>query len=855
MSISSGTRLGPYEILAPIGAGGMGEVYRARDSRLERDVAIKVLPLDFSRDAERARRFEQEARAVAALNHPNILAIHDIGSHDGGPYIVSELLDGQTVREPLVDGPLPVRKAVEYARQIALGLAAAHGKEIVHRDLKPENIFITSDGRVKILDFGLAKVTLDESLSQGPTVATSPGAVMGTVGYMSPEQVRGSKLDHRSDLFSFGAVLYEMLTGRRAFQRDTAAETMTAILKEDPPEMAVSGIAVSPGLDRIIRHCLEKNPEERFQSARDIAFALDALTGSSIPASSILSTTAVVPVPRRRRWIQAIGILAIIVAAFAIGIAVDRTRVKNAAFADVRFETLTFEPQTIFNARFMPDGQTIVYSSALRGNEPRLYALRSDSVVPQFVSDPGTHLLSISSKGELAVLTGATFFNHRLFNGTLARMTLGGAPRAWMEQVREADWSPDGSTLAIIRNLGDKDTLEYPPGTVLVESADYLSDPRVSPDGSRVAFFQHVGRMDDRGWVKVVDRSKQAITLAGEFQAQEGLAWTRDGRTILFGAADVPNESGFQLFSVPLSGGASLAIHTPGDLIVHDTTSDGRMLVAREDIKLGMVIKLPDWSSERDLSWLDLDLNSFLSNDGRTLLFTDASGDAGLTYAVSLRKTDGSPAVRLGAGSALSLSPDGKWAAAEIVGKPQLILYPVGAGEPRQLDVPIAPRSAMWFPDSQNVLVCGSSGSTPVRCYQQAITGGSARAATPEGVNGVVTPDGKRILGCDKKAVCYLYPLDGSTPVLSHGVGPDDQFAGWSADAGSILVRPGNSIPARLEKIDIASGKRTFVRELAPEERSGLLHMDVGNVIADGRGYTYGYWKQNSRLIVAKGAH
>jgi hypothetical protein len=279
------------------------------------------------------------------------------------------------------------------------------------------------------------------------------------------------------------------------------------------------------------------------------------------------------------------------------------------------------------------------------------------------------------------------------------------------------------------------------------------------------------------------------------------------------------------------------------------------MLLAREDYKLGMLVKLPDWSSERDLSWLDIDLNTFLSGDGRTLLFTDANTSAGLTYAVSLRKTDGGPAVRLGAGTALSLSPDGKWAAAGIVGKAQLILYPTGAGEPRDLDMPIVPQSASWFPDSQNVLVCGRSASTPLQCYQQAAAGGSPRAATPEGVQGFVTPDGKRILGCDKKADCHMYPVDGGPAVLTHGFGPDDWFAGWSADAQSIFVSPGHSVPERLEKIDIASGRRTLVHELAPEDRSGLLHIDIGNVIADGRGYAYWYWKQNSKLIVAKGAH
>src|SRR5271167_517123 len=299
MALSSGTKLGPYEIHSLLGAGGMGEVYRARDTRLGRDVAIKVLPEALANDADRLRRFEQEARTIAALNHPNILGIHDIGVHDGAPFLVSEFLEGQTLREKLVSGPLPARRMIEYALGIAHGLAAAHEKGIVHRDLKPENVFVTRDGQVKILDFGLAKLARTESGPAGavldnPTLnsATTPGVVLGTVGYMSPEQVRGQAADHRSDIFALGAMLYEMLAGGRAFHRETSAETMTAILKDDPPEFADPGHRVPPGLDRIVRRCLEKAPEQRFQSARDLAFALESVSGVSTSSAIVTGMAA-----------------------------------------------------------------------------------------------------------------------------------------------------------------------------------------------------------------------------------------------------------------------------------------------------------------------------------------------------------------------------------------------------------------------------------------------------------------------------------------------------------------------------------------------------------------------------------
>ena len=302
MALTSGTKLGPYQIETPLGAGGMGEVYRASDSRLQRAVAIKVLPKQVAGDPDRLRRFEQEARAVAALDHPNILSIYDVGAYEGAPYLVTEFLDGATLREELKEGALPQRKAVEYARQVAHGLAAAHEKGIVHRDLKPENIFVTHDGQVKLLDFGLAKLTGGEAEAPGEAVTmtsgatrTTPGTVLGTVGYMSPEQVRGQAADSRSDIFSFGAVLYEMLSGKVAFQSDSSVETMNAILKEDPPELSEANLRVAPGVARVVQHCLEKRPGDRFQSAHDLEFALGALSGTGIGSGVRLGAP-------RRKW-------------------------------------------------------------------------------------------------------------------------------------------------------------------------------------------------------------------------------------------------------------------------------------------------------------------------------------------------------------------------------------------------------------------------------------------------------------------------------------------------------------------------------------------------------------------------
>ena len=441
MNLTTGTRLGPYEIVAPLGAGGMGEVYRAQDSRLGRQVALKVLPASFASDQERLRRFEQEARATGTLNHPNILGIYDIGTYEGAPYVVSELLDGDTLRARIGNTPLPQRKAIDYATQIARGLAAAHDKGIVHRDLKPDNVFVTRDGRIKILDFGLAKmtqpgVTVDaETALAHASPQTGAGTVLGTVGYMSPEQVRGQTVDHRSDIFSFGVVLYEMLTGQRAFQGNSAVETMNAILKEDPAPAGNGGQAMPPALDRIVLHCLEKNPEERFQSARDIAFDIEALSGAS-------SQTSVEALSPRRRWLRPAAFATF---AAAVGAALFFAGRLTAGSTSPTFEPLTFRRGSVSAARFAVDGRTIVYAANWEGGPLEIYSTQPGSPESRPLGLKAD-LQAVSRKGEMAVL-----LDRPGKDAMLARVPIGGgAPREVLENVRSADWGPDGESLAVV---------------------------------------------------------------------------------------------------------------------------------------------------------------------------------------------------------------------------------------------------------------------------------------------------------------------------------------------------------------------------------------------------------------------
>ena len=855
MTLSPGTKLGPYEMVSPLGAGGMGEVYKAKDSKLDRFVAVKVLPESVAGNADALARFEREAHAVAALNHPNILSIHDFGTSEGVAYAVMELLDGETLRSRLEGAALPQRRAVEIGVQIARGLAAAHEKGIIHRDLKPENVFLTADGRVKILDFGLAKkVGPDAAGTNAPTspAGTEPGTVLGTVGYMSPEQVRGRELDARTDIFSFGAILYEMLAGRRAFKGDSHVETMNAILKEEPPELVESGRNITPGLDRIVRRCLEKSPEARFHSASDLAFDLEAVSGASTSARAAVGTAG-----RRLPRIPIVAGAALAVAAAALAYLAGRAVERRRAPASRTFSQLTFRQEPIFNARFAPDGKTVFYSSAPVGNNPSIFAVRPGFPGASLFGPRGTALLSVSSKGELAVLTHPRFMRHDVFTGTLARMPLeGGAPREVLDGVREADWSPDGSPLAVIRTIEGKDRLEFPAGKVLREVGGYLSNLRFSPSGDRIAFFEHPIKWDDRGLVAVVDLKGNRTVLSEGYWGEEGLAWSRDGREVFFSAGTAYNN--FKVYAVDLAGHRRDALESAGGVTVQDVGADGRWLTTRDDFLREMPVLAPGEKKEKDLSWLDLSDPVKLTNDGRTLLFNESSGSVGVNYAACLRGTDGSPVVRLGEGFSQDLSRDGKWALVVIPTSPQqLVIDPTGPGETRRLDLGgiVSVDSARFSTDGSRIVVCGHEEGHAGRCYLQPVSGGKPRPATPEGTtDGFPSPDGATILVRGLGGALMLYPTAGGAPRTVPNALEDEWVVQWSADGRSVLVVQAAEMPARIERLDLATGARTPVRALGPDRLAGALQ--IGNVAMtpDEKYYAYSTRVMISRLFLVEGA-
>lgn len=829
MLLAPGSRLGPYEILAPLGVGGMGEVYRARDTRLGRDVAIKTVPAAFAADPARRARFETEARAVAALSHPNVLAIHDLGSEGDVVFAVMELVEGQTLREILADGPVAVSRAVALAAQMAHGLAAAHDRGVVHRDLKPENVIVTPEGRAKILDFGLARLELPsgtDSHSLAPTIVnpTEPGVVLGTIGYMSPEQVRGQVADARSDLFALGTVLYEMLTGRRAFHADSSADTMSAILREDPPALSGAVPGVPPAVERIVQRCLEKAPAARFRSASDLAFALESLSSGGSSATHPAS-------PARE----------------------PGTRPT--------FRRLTFRNGNIASARFTPDGAGLVYGAAWEGGRHEIYSSRIGSPESRILGLPQGNVLSISAGGEMAVSLG---FHHSLWyeaSGSLARVGLsGGGVRPIQKDVGFADWSPDGKSMAIIRKRDDRCVLEYPPGKVLFESPVFMGHCRVSPDGKFVAFARFHRSGEGEGSVCVVDTAGESRTLVAVATNLNGIAWSPTGDAVWWSGIHETQENG--IWSARLDGSHRELYVSPVRVRLQDVHRDGTALIAMDDVRVGYSTGTTADAREEEAAWFDGSAAVDLSADGSEILFVEVGEAENPHYACYVRRFDGSPAVRIGSGNVCRLSADSQWVVS-VVEHPAnaLMIYPVGFGEERA--VPFAGlERALWaafHPDGRHLLVVGVAPGGSQRLCRLPIEGGNAEVLWEDEVrfdrfSGLpVAPDGERVVLRKSSGQYVSYSIAARTETPLPALGGTRTPLRFDAEGTGLYVSNATDAGTMIERLDLGTGALTAWRRARPANPLGVVFLSPPFVAADGSRFAYSFLRIVSNLYRVEG--
>jgi serine/threonine protein kinase/Tol biopolymer transport system component len=846
--------VGHYRIIEKIGAGAMGEVFRARDDRLGRDVAIKLIKATSSENPDHLRRFELEARAAAALNHPNILAIFDVGQDGASPYIVSELLEGKTLRQRLANGPLPSREAIDFALQMAHGLTAAHDRHITHRDLKPDNLFITNDGRLKILDFGVAKLQPrpDEKRSIGDlTTVTKHGAVVGTYAYMSPEQLRARSVDHRSDIFSFGAILFEMLAGARAFCGETDVDTMTAVLHEEPAAQALDDAKIPPSYQDIIKHCLEKAPEDRFQSARDLGFALQTVSAPGKETASWRPTSRLAKV---LPWAMA-ALLAI-----ATGMLFFRQATRPPA-SQPTYTRLTFEAGTVHSGRFGPDG-SIIYTAAWNGKPTQIFSTVANSLISQPLQITDATLLGVSRAHELAlVLHGAHSGQLETVNGMLARGPVaGGSPREVLSDVRWADWDPKGE-LAVVHYVEGESRLEYPIGKVLYQSTGWISNLRFSPQADSIAFMDHPALWDTRGTVRLLNLSDSSHvrTLSREWDSESGLAWRPDGKEIWFTAVEKGNNQ--VLMAVDLSGKLRTLLALPVAMTLEDIDSDGRVLASLNSKRLNMGYAAVGSKGDVDLSWHDESITHDISPDGQSVLFEDTSEVAGPGYAVVTRKVDGSLPTRLGEGSPGGFSPDSKWiVAASTNNKPQINLFPVGEGQSRTINVTslehINNGWERFLPDGQRVAIIGNEAGHSRRCYVVNLSNGAAKAVTPEGVVcGPLSADGHSLVGAKPNQSPAVYFMDGASPRPIPNLKSNFVAVQWSSDGTSLYGYHWGEFPSEVYKVEIATGKETPVHELTPSAPAGVVLVAPVVVSRDGKSFAYSYNQVLSSLQLITGVH
>jgi Tol biopolymer transport system component/predicted Ser/Thr protein kinase len=868
-----GKSLRSYRIDSKLGAGGMGVVYKAVDSRLGRTAAIKILSTN-AINPEYNRRFVQEAKAASSLNHPNIVTIYDVDTQeiDGKPvqYIAMEYVAGETLDRLIGRKGLPTRDLLKYAVQIADALAAAHAAGIVHRDLKPSNVIVTPQGVAKILDFGLAKFSdqpdsesvsaYAETMHGEGSPLTEVGTILGTVAYMSPEQADGKKVDARSDIFSFGSVLYEMATGQRAFSGGSKLSSLSAVMYKDPQPVSQTVPELPPELDRIIARCLKKDPERRWQTMADVKVALgelyDEMESSNFaytpPAVAVRSMLVPEPLPPEpaptlpRAKLLVAGVLLGGVL-LGVGFRAYYEQKFSRPPEPPAFQRLTFRRGDVTSAKFAP-GNTVVYSAEWDGASSTLFSAQPGNRESQTLSLPTARVLAISQRGEMAILLGGEDV------GTLARVSYGGgAPREVLEGVSGADWAPDGESLAVIRALGGKFRLEYPIGTVLYQNeARPPQMPRVSADGKLVAFFDFDAEVGDYS-LCVIGANHPRQVLSRGWRSIGALNWSPDNREIWFSGGQPGVDPA--LYAVTLSGVQRLVSQTGGMIVMQDVARDGRVLLSTVNSRLGIEYLPPNGAAPRDLAWFDSSLLYELSNDAQSIVFAELSNGQGRNSAIYLRKTDGSPAIQLGYGYRPSLSPDGKWVACihREAERSSLMLLPTGPGETQFPKIDgIHFDGVEWFPDNKRILFTGNEAGHPTRTWMFDPETGKAAPLTPEGTRGTrVSPDGKWFITVDPHKL-LLSPVAGGDSKTLVDLQPGESVVRWSGDGRYLFLQQREPTSIKITRLEVATNrKEPWLVVKVPEP--GAQFFATLSLSADGKACAATFQRDLANLFLVTG--